>query len=106
MDAQFRPTVSTDSIGQLAKSTYDANGNVLSFTDSAGATSTMLYDAQGNVTSLTDALNGRLRIHMTRLAGCGRAPLRRRSYTYTYNELGKITQQVDAAGKPTVIRMM
>ncbi|SPF46817.1 hypothetical protein SBA4_3570016 [Candidatus Sulfopaludibacter sp. SbA4] len=86
-DANFWPKLSSDSIGPLVSSTFNANGTMQSkaigydLTTTSGKATTYAYDAFGNLSSETDALG--------------------RQTTYTYDTLGRKTSMTASGGGTT-----
>lgn len=79
-DALSRVTSTSDGRGQTTTYTYDVLDRVTQTTFDGGATVTYAYDAVGNRTSQTDVTG---------------------TTTSTYDELGRITQEVLSAGRGT-----
>jgi RHS repeat-associated protein len=101
-DPYGRLIQTTDSLGHTTKSTYDANGNVLTSTDGNNNTTTYAYDADNRQTSVTNPdttvsrtdYNPNGTIADTIDAGNNKT-------TYTYDSQGRKLSQTDPDNRTT-----
>ena len=87
----------TNANGETIKTSYDALGRPSAITDALGFQTSMTYDANGNLTSITDAnakaTAGTPGKQPTNTAGA--------TVTKTYDELSRVTAELDANNKTT-----
>ncbi|MDA8093981.1 MAG: RHS repeat protein [Betaproteobacteria bacterium] len=78
-NAQHEPLTYTDAAGQTTTYTYNARGQRTSVTDPLGETTTYVYDGNGYLTSVVDALG-----HVQR--------------SFTYDAYGRVASDTDSQG--------
>ncbi|MCW5651986.1 MAG: type IV secretion protein Rhs [Ramlibacter sp.] len=81
-NAQGKPVLVVDSLGQQVGYSYDAVGNLLS-TNASGRVTTLSYDRRGQKTSMQDPVMG--------------------AWAYAYNVFGELVWQSDSLGRTTTM---
>jgi RHS repeat-associated protein len=100
-DANDRVSSETDHRGNTTRYTYTSTGKVLTMTEPSGFATTNTYDTRGNLLSTRDAA-GQVTTFIWNNLGRPTSMSDGRGITrFAYNELGFLTNEVDALGHST-----
>jgi len=101
-DAQGRPIVTTDPLGNTTKVSYDLNGNVGSVTDGNGHTTTYVYDSADQRTEVKVATGATRKTTFDSMGSvASNINANGKTTEYKHDLLGRTTEVIDPLGRKT-----